>query len=42
MRLVPDMKGAGPTAAALLIECRANGADGLKVCLDIVHHLLTL
>ena len=30
-RLVPDMKDAGPTAAALLIECRANGAEGLKV-----------
>jgi hypothetical protein len=25
------MKDAGPTAAALLIECRANGAEGLKV-----------
>lgn len=30
-RLVPDMKDAGPTAAALLIECRANGPEGLQV-----------
>ena len=32
VRLVPDMKDAGGTAAALLIECRANGAEGLQVC----------
>jgi hypothetical protein len=25
------MKDAGPTAAALLIECRANGPEGLQV-----------
>ena len=28
---MPDMKDAGPTAAALLIECRANGPEGLQV-----------
>lgn len=31
LRLVPDMKDAGPQAAALLIECRANGPEGLEV-----------
>jgi D-lactate dehydrogenase len=30
VRLVPDMKGAGEGASALLIECRANGPDALK------------
>jgi D-lactate dehydrogenase len=30
-RLVPDLVGADPMAAALLIECRGQDADTLKV-----------
>lgn len=31
MRLVPCMKGAGPTAASLLIECRGRTPEILQV-----------
>lgn len=40
LRLVPDMKDAGPQAAALLIECRANGLEGLKARIHEVNSAL--
>jgi hypothetical protein len=33
-RLVPDILGADPMAAALLIECRGRDAGALQVCVS--------
>ncbi len=32
MRLVPDIKGCDPMAAALLVECRGQDEAALQVC----------
>jgi D-lactate dehydrogenase len=34
--LVPDILGADPMAAALLIECRGRDADALQASIDEV------
>lgn len=41
IKLVPDMEGAGPQAAALLIECRGATADALTERIDEVNRALT-
>lgn len=39
-RLVPDIKGADPMAAALLIECRGRDAGALQASIDEVGRAL--
>ena len=39
-RLVPDMSGAAPAAAALLIECRGESEESLKARIAEVHRAL--
>jgi hypothetical protein len=39
-RLVPDIKGADPGAAGLLIECRGQTPESLKVQFAALHHFL--
>lgn len=40
VRLVPDIQGADPMAAALLIECRGRDAAALQASIDEVNRAL--
>lgn len=41
LRLVPDIKGADPMAASLLIECRGNSQEALQERINEVMSELT-